>query len=208
MRPDEREAAWLHASLPSYQRKLRSALALIAHVRAQHGGLFVAFSGGRDSSVLLSLVRQVDPAIEARISLRPASQVLDDLPHVLTWWRKQGQLIRESHQWCDNVVDIVAGAASHWVALHHLRAELGTGALLGLRKQESRERRRSLTRFGPVHRYETGPLAGAYRVAPLANWDWRDVAARIATHELPLRERGPTPCRGPHSIYPDAAQWA
>lgn len=174
----QRAAQLAHWRSAAMARRVEEASRIISDAARTAGGrVYVTFSGGKDSSVLLHLAHQLLGPIEARIILWPESDVISNFGQVLDGWRQRwpGVTIREVHLFRDSVGDAVA---DRWDALH----DDGGAYLIGLRADESRARMMTLKAHGVIHRMASGLL----RVAPLAWWRTADVAAYTTAHDLPL----------------------
>lgn len=185
-----------HAASPAYRRRLDAAVACIAHGLTLCRDPYVAFSAGKDSSVMLHLVRAQRPEIPARLLTSGETRCLHaNLDDVLAWWRARGAHIEEI---CADRV-----FAEGWTgASFHAQRMAGRGDLrrllpgdhdavfLGLRAEESGRRRIALSRRFPGTRHATRtitvPGRRMLRIAPLADWTVDDVAAYVTVHQLPM----------------------
>lgn len=177
MRPEERERGRLRAKLGVFQRRLSSARAIIAEGLALAPDSYVAFSVGKDSGVVLDLVREQQPEVEARFLRWPETALIDDYDHVIAAWRSRGAHIRELSLTRDRSWE---ANPDKWRQLAALTPT--AGLFLGLRKDESRVRAMSLGRYGPIHRLADG----RWRFAPIWDWSTEDVLAWTVTRDLPL----------------------
>lgn len=159
-------------------RRVAEASGVITQAAAQSGGrLYVAFSGGKDSSVMLHLAHQILGPVEARIILWPESDIISNFGAVISAWRERwpGVAIREVHLYREDSGDTVS---DRWDALHdECRAYL-----IGLRADESRARLITLKTHGVMYR----TVAGLLRASPLAWWRTADVAAYTIAKDLPV----------------------
>lgn len=189
----------LHARLPAFQRRVARAKEIIAEGLKICRNPYVAFSGGKDSEVVLHLVIQ-------------------QKPDVMVIWLHQGTEFPDTEQ-------IVAKLAAEWnLNLHieyvkpgllELLEEYGAyglpektkyrngdiarrlirepslrlakefnldGVFMGLRKQESRSRRIFLGTCSEIHltKYD-----GLWHINPIADWQAEDVWAYINSLGLP-----------------------
>lgn len=177
MRDGERSAALLLARLPAHRRQVERAREVVRRTLEQHAPAYVAYSGGKDSTVLLHLARTVAPTIEARILLWPESHLLGNFDEVVDRWRALGATIHAVRQTRASFRERSPDKWRYLDAIGPIRS-----VLIGLRARESSIRRMSLRRFGVAHRRSDGIV----RVCPLAGWSTMDVAAVIAAHDLPL----------------------
>jgi phosphoadenosine phosphosulfate reductase len=172
--------AWSHR--PEFAVLVQDTLATIKqHVDA--GKCMVAYSGGKDSTVLLHLALQVDPYIDVFLwdqgtYLMPREVHLEILANA----KKLGvkNFIVESAK-VQNKPEIVfnpdlwgVSHRTHYAVIGKLRRERGwMTQFVGLRAEESCSRKRVCSK----------PRRG--EVYPLDKWGWRDVWAYIVSRDLP-----------------------
>ena len=155
----------------------------------------VAFSAGKDSTVLAHLVHSVDPTVPWRISTFGETRLVhSDLDEMLDWARRLGACVIEDRQ--DYVFD---GRDLSWwdqldwgVPVECVRELNSPGVdlvFLGLRREESAKRRRALSMYRTpgyppwTYRYKGEPKL--IRCAPLATWKTSDIEAYILREKLP-----------------------
>lgn len=185
MTPLERAGHLVHARSRGFLRRLDAARTAIAETLRRAERPYVAYSAGKDSTVLLWLVREQAPAVPAWLLTREESRTLHgDLDAMLRWWRHRGASIHET------ACAAVGRGGEDWAAHERnavpIRALAPAGhdaVLLGLRAAESRGRRIALAN-GPLRtiRHQGGTIL---RSAPLARWSTADVAALLVAHDLP-----------------------
>lgn len=186
----------LRFRLPSFQRRVATALRLVEAWLVTCRRPYVAFSGGKDSLVTLALVQRVAgvavPAVWSDDELEfpeqapyvPAACAALGVPLLVVcshtqhggWFRSWS----DQPYWRAPLPDAIWTGAEYsdrWLA------EQGyDGTALGLRRQESARRRTYLT--GRHRLYQT--VAGAWRCHPLAGWTTDEVYALIAGWALPV----------------------
>lgn len=172
-----------------------------AHL-ARHDG-YVAFSGGKDSLVVLDLARRVDPDVPVVFfdSGLDYPETYDYLYELVDRWRLDLHRIPTHPPLLDVLADsglwdhhTPTDAAAAAVDLHEVlitgparRAHqlLGPGELWGVRADESTARRMLYTRGG----LRGGVITradGTTAYGPIWNWATTDVWAHIARHRLPV----------------------
>lgn len=163
-----REAFLSHARTRDYWRRVREAEDVIRGVLDSSQRPYVAFSGGKDSTVMAHLV-------------------LDQRPGVLVWhawsiWRPP-----EVEAEIDSIAQALGvqryrvvrglGGRLHGQHVPRLLEEGHDRVFVGLRSEESGKRRRRIAR-----RLYITDIPESW---PLASWTWMDVWAYIVAHDLP-----------------------
>jgi sulfate adenylyltransferase subunit 2 len=225
------ERARLYAKLPVYRRRLAQAMAIIEEGLERCDSPYVACSFGKDSAVVLHMVRQLVPDVQARFISWPETELLGDYERVMGEWRALGADIRVlnlSRKTLDEKV------ADRWLQLQAV--EPADGYFSGMRKEESRARRVILNSQGAIAYIKQ---SGTVRICPIADWKTEDVAAYVVEHDLPtlkaykdhgfetrtasrvpraafsireqaleqLRQDDPAAYRQLEQMYPEVAQW-
>lgn len=163
------------AKLPQFRQKVARSQEVIQQA-LEIGQSYCAISWGKDSTVLLHMVQQFYPNILAAYHAHIERDMISNYSEVIFAYTSKfstNLLLIETTQSDGNI-----GVA---MDLHRNYPV----CFLGLRAEESINRRRSLKSYGLIHQYTTGNLAGSYRVCPLGWWGWRDIWAYIVTNELP-----------------------
>jgi 3'-phosphoadenosine 5'-phosphosulfate sulfotransferase (PAPS reductase)/FAD synthetase len=189
-----------YAKTQGFVRQLDSARRKISRALELSSSPFVSFSAGKDSSAMLWLVWEQRPDIHALALLGPESYMLHrDLGQVLEWWRQQWPastlldvlLDPQAETWKEGY-----DKTRHKWSFLHSRGDYD-GVFVGLRAEESDNRRRAFRRFRipgeprGFYRYSenrTDAQAGRYRFAPLCDWREHDVGALLALHDIALLE--------------------
>lgn len=158
--------------MPEYKFLVRKTSSFISWALKQVQNPYVACSFGKDSAVMLHLIRQINPDIQVRfIRWKNETEHIDNYDEVISKWGKlnleQIELSRET--------------------LSDKRAERYQTSgydsyFIGLRQQESTGRRITLKKDGKF--YKT--MAGIIRIAPLSIWKDEDIAAYVFSHDLPI----------------------
>lgn len=168
----DRKSALLYAKTNGYKRLKEKTMQLIEATLEKGSNPYVACSFGKDSSVLLHLLRSIRPDIPAIFVCYPETPLLDNYEDVITRWGVGLKLIR-----CEVTANIEAEVNERDI-LPHFAKQLGLEkAYIGLRKEESVGRRIYLSGYDPF----TG-----LNVCPLANWKLADVTACIFENDIPM----------------------
>lgn len=185
-----------YARLPAFRRRVDRALAVIAEA-AQIGTIGVSFSAGKDSTVLLDLVRQVQPA--ARVAFFDSGceypWTYDLVAHYEVETVKPQmslpEMCRHGGYWgYENPADpeaefdfmgfLVVEPAVRFSVLNDLAV-----SAIGLRAEESAGRRISLLKRGELYWVAERQL---WHLCPLAYWKHADIWAYIAHRGLRYNE--------------------
>lgn len=183
----------LRARLGAYRRLVARSEAHVRDALATIDRPYVSFSGGKDSLVVLDLVRRQHPDITAiwiddeleypeQPEYIPALCATVDVQlYVKTGTQLHAGWFRS---WSDEPFwrDPLPGTLVTRESIRTLAPALGfDGVLLGLRADEARHRRIREARWGPLHRIADG----TWRANPLRGWTTADVWAYIAERGLP-----------------------
>lgn len=169
--------ARLHQKLETHQRRVAQAQDIIAKSLEVCGNPYVACSFGKDSSAMLHLVLCYAPSIEVRFLRWTESQMLDDFDRVIEWWLNRGINLHIIDMHRDSIDE---KAGDRWQKVEEFSP--CDGYFIGLRADESRGRRITLSKDGEIYVRKDGMV----RLAPLAWWRTIDVAAYTLAHDLPM----------------------
>jgi phosphoadenosine phosphosulfate reductase len=182
--------AW--ARLPAFQRRVARALAVVERA-ARLGAVGVCVSGGKDSTVLLDLVRRVLPGAPAawydsgaeltgtrELVASYGAEVIPVEPSLPELCRRGHYWGHEGHTGPTEAIDFEEALV--YAPARRFRARHGLAVLaLGLRAGESGGRRASARARGEL--YWCG-YDGAWHLCPLAWWGEDDVWAYLASRGL------------------------
>lgn len=188
-----RERYRLRAKLSIYRRRVDRALGII-HDALAIGPAYVAFSGGKDSSALLHLVRSIAPETPAFfydsgaetpgtweiIHQTPNVQVIRPLRDIVELARAGGMFGAEGGDEPIFPEEIRYYLIEEPAA--RVRAMGYRVTFLGLRQEESRAREISLKRRGAIYQRQDGAIIAC----PLRDWEGADVFAYLFAHDIPI----------------------
>jgi len=193
----ERAGYLAHSKTERFSRSLERANALIREMLWRREQPYVAFSCGKDSSVLLWLVLQHRPNITARILTSGETRLLyPDIDDVLRWWREGFPSLHLEEVLVDRVFtpewsDVTwtqQRKAGRRDILQYL-PQGRDGVFLGLRDAESNRRRMATRKMGPLRQYRASRrdnLGETWVCCPLASWTTKDVFALLTRENIPL----------------------
>lgn len=192
----EQEPYRLHAKLPIYERRKAEAQRIIRGALEHMQRPYIAFSCGKDSSVLAHMVLQIDRSIPLRFLSSGETRLVHNVDEVLSFFRDLGAEIQEinidrvfTDEWINATWTEQRKAGRHDLELLNDRSF--DGMFMGLRAEESRARKISLYQNQTIglppfcYRYISGKRESMFRCCPLARWTTKDVGAYIVEHGLP-----------------------
>lgn len=171
---NKKQVALLHSKLKIYQSRLKQARFVVKEALGLDKKSYVAFSGGKDSTVVLSLVREQCPDVIGIWS--------DDewfLPETLAYVERTENIhrIRTNAYHCEWF-----SVAGDWNGIPEYAKSLNYEMVfLGLRQEENSYRQKHLRKFGPLFFARSDDC---WHCNPIAGWTWQDVWAYIYSNDL------------------------
>ncbi len=189
--PPARRARFLaHAALPACARRVARAETRVAEWLACVRNPYIAVSSGKDSTVILDLVRRQRPEtpalyIDADCSFPETIAWLDATPNLIRFPADEPFLDTLARHGLEGGADLDRATmqSTVWGPIRRLVAEYAfDGVCYGLRAEESRQRRLHAHTRGALFQYKRD---GLWACQPI--WDWRydDVWAYIVQRNLP-----------------------
>lgn len=166
------------SKMPQFQRKVEQAKSTIREALAI-APAYVACSWGKDSTVLLHLCQQVQSDIPAYFLGHSEQDLISNFSEIaFRYCEKFNPNYQEIRLAPEDEKqyrpDKIKWALSNIEGIPPL-------ALIGVRAEESINRRRSVHRHGLIYQYKSGN----YRCFPLAFWSTNDIWAYIVNHNIP-----------------------
>lgn len=179
-----RDACRLHAQTAAYRLRVAQTERLVATALERGSHPYVACSGGKDSTVLLDIVRRIAPQVDAIYG--------DDewrLPETDTFLASIPNLRRIAQPHIQHAPWFTAHtggppANAEWIeTTEALAAHLGYDLVfLGLRMDENVRRRILIRTRGMLFAHTHAPF---WTCCPLAAWSVRDVWAYLLSRDIP-----------------------
>lgn len=182
------------AKMIQYKRKVHDTFQNVSEMLSISKNPYVAFSCGKDSSVLADIVLSINPSVKCRFVSSGETRIVHNVDDVIQYFvDKYHADIEEinidrvfSEEWKDATFDEQRKAGRS--DIQRIDNSLYDGVFMGLRKSESRGRKISLS----VHRKNDLPLnmykyaeRDFYRMCPLADWKTEDIGAYLLTNKIP-----------------------
>lgn len=179
----------LHATLPVYRRRVAQAEARVDAWLQLASNPYIAVSSGKDSTVILDLVRRLRPQtpavyFDADCSYPETLAWLDATPGVIRYAADEPLLDTLARHGLDggDELDRATMESTVWGPIRRLLAEYGfDGVCYGLRAEESRGRRMNAYTRGAVFQYKRD---GVWACQPIWDWSYSDVWSYIVTNNL------------------------
>jgi len=191
--PTFRRAMKLHARSPSFLKRVTDTQSEISKIIVFHPypQTYIAFSGGKDSMVLLHLAETTtnNKIIcyhwdygSRLIPRKIKTEILQNLKTIMPTARI---IIRSRPSQATSRNDPATGYRAFFATLAMLTKERGwTAGLVGFRAEESCTRTRRVEQAGSNGEWHSGQKCRLYY--PIRNWSWQDVYAYLITRDLPI----------------------
>lgn len=205
MQTHERETYRLHAKLPVHARRIERAKRIVREAMDRVPGIWgVGLSGGKDSIVLAHIcceagwdgplfhyytaeIPEENTMMALAVGRRLNREVItEEIEGDWALWEKAGRAFFEPET--DLERKLMSGQSARYkrqiadaVAAHGL-----VGLFWGLRKDESRARRITISKYGTIYKAAS---RNEWTAHPLSDWTGRDVWAYLVAHDLPWLER-------------------
>lgn len=191
----DRQTCALYAKLNVHVRKVGKTTKLVQEMLSIVKNPYIAFSCGKDSSVLADIVLQLNPRVKLRFISSGETRILHNVDDVISHFqRKYNADVEEinfdrvfSEEWKDASFDEQRKAGRR--DIQTIDNSQYDGVFMGLRIEESRGRSISLKMHQssglPKYMYQYVDKK-YYRMCPLADWKTEDVGAYIVSHGLPV----------------------
>lgn len=193
------ETCRLHGRSRQHAYRLSQSRGIVTQALKYMSRPYIAFSCGKDSTVLAHMVLEIDSTIPLRFLSSGETRLVHNVDTILGYFNERGATIQEinidrvfSEEWKDATWDEQRKAGRG--DLEELNAGNWDGIFMGLRTQESRTRKISLAKnqtpgLPPFcFCYKTGKRKNMIRCCPIARWETIDVGAYLIANDLPWLE--------------------
>lgn len=191
----DQKTCLLWSKMPQYTEKLKRTSEAISQMLRISAHPYIAFSCGKDSSVLADLVLSIDPSVTCRFISSGETRIVHNVDDVIRHFTERyGALVEEinidrvfSVEWEKATFDEQRKAGRR--DIQRIDNHGYDGVFMGLRKEESRGRKISLSFHKTdglpdgMYRYSDRDF---YRMCPLADWKTQDIGAYIAVNNIPM----------------------
>lgn len=171
--------ALLFATMPQHRALVRRTIGFIKESLSKVSNPYVACSFGKDSSVMLHLVRTLAPDMPIKFVTHPETRLLGNYDEILSWW--QGANIQEIYLHRDHAKETRGNTQRD-----ALEQGENDSFFVGLRADESKGRALTLKTHGMFHKQKR---TGKIRICPVAWWSEKDVIAYTHVHGIPLLKK-------------------
>ena len=181
MKESDVELFMLHSTMPSFINKVRLGKQVISEFLEKCSNPYVAWSTGKDSTVVLGLTREVKDDvvavhIDSGVELPGTDEIRESVSNVIHFKTERPFL-----ELADEFgLESKETRKSRFVKQLE-DSYLFDGVLMGLRADESRTRKQNAKR-GMIYQREDG----MWTCNPILHWSMRDVFAYLLSRELPI----------------------
>lgn len=172
----DEKSALLYAKMPEHKFLVNKTVSFIRWALSKVQNPYLACSFGKDSSVMLHLVFNQFPNIHVKFLGKSETDLIDDYSGIIEWWIKRNVLIERI-----TYLGWLEGGTKKGIA-KNMQAEEHDSFFVGIRKDESVARRITLKKDGKFFKMKDGKI----RIAPLADWATKDIAAYMILNNLPV----------------------
>lgn len=178
-----------HGRTIAHKKRVAQAQTRIAEWLSIVSNPYIAFSTGKDSTVVLHLVRSlkldaVAVYFDADSCLPESHEMLERTPHVIRYETDEPLLDTIARVGFDNPdrLDDATMQSTVWGPIKRLIADYQfDGVVFGLRANESRGRRLNAWTRGAIYQYKRD---GVWCCQPIWDWQHKDVWAYILSNEI------------------------
>lgn len=181
----------LHARLPGFKRKVIKSKAIIREFLTISKNPYIAWSTGKDSTVVLGLTRELKniPAvhIDSGVELPGTKETREKVGNVIHYTTNELFLDIAEEYGLNSKETRKSRFVKEFEKKHNF-----DGVIMGLRTEESNARKYNAKR-GPIYQKKDG----IYVCNPILNWTMIDVFAYLFENDLPIHPhyliKGPFP---------------
>lgn len=189
----DKKTCLLWSKMPQYQEKLSITIENVSEMLKVSKNPYIAFSCGKDSCVLASIVLSINPSIKCRFISSGETRIVHNIDEVMNFFRRRYAADIEeinidrvfSKEWETASFDEQRKAGRK--DIQNIDNRGYDGVFMGLRKEESRGRKISLSFHKSdilpknMYKYESREF---YRMCPLSDWITEDIGAYLETNHI------------------------
>ena len=180
----------MHARLPVFAARVARAEARVAEWLTLAHHPYIAVSSGKDSTVILDLVRRQRPEtpavyLDADCSFPETYEWLDATPNVMRFQADEPFLDTLERHGLEggSKLDRATMQSTVWGPVRRLHDQYGfDGSCYGLRAEESHGRHMNAVTRGAIFQYKRD---GVWACQPIWDWKYADVWAYIVSRDIP-----------------------
>lgn len=175
----------------AFRRRVERAEERVAKWLSMTSRPYIAFSGGKDSSCILHLVRAQRPDtpavyIDADACFPEVSRLLDETPNCIRYPASEPFLVTLARCGINNdkLGDITMQTTVYEPVERLVAENRFDGCCYGLRAEESKHRRKHAQVRGAIFKYKSR-CRGVIACQPIYDWTYNDVWAYIVANDIP-----------------------
>ena len=170
--------ALVYASLKQFKYLVEKTDNFIKESLSKVENPYLACSFGKDSAVMLHLVLKHKPDIKVIFAYAAETELMDNYSEVISDWFILNPSINLEKLFCEREPD---GRTHSTEKMSNHMKGLHDSYFVGLRAQESKGRRFTLTAHGTFFKMQDGFT----RICPIAFWSQRDIEAYCVAYDIP-----------------------
>jgi predicted phosphoadenosine phosphosulfate sulfurtransferase len=175
----EKEAR-LYATMPEHKALVNKTKGFIKWALERVKNPYLACSFGKDSSVMLHLVRDVYPYVPVVFVSRVETNLVDNYEEIISAW---GDINLHQVNFNQDTLQFINKSVIR-TAMEAIKYDYDS-YFIGLRAEESNGRRITLKKDGMFYQMADG----LKRISPIAFWKTKDIAAYCVANDIPTLDK-------------------
>lgn len=173
----EKQKGLLYAKMPEHKYLVEKTKNFINWSLRQVSNPYVACSFGKDSAVMTDIILSIAPNTRIVFAISEETYLIDNYDEVIKDWDARHPSMNLTILYCEREED----GRTHTADKMTSNTEHDS-FFVGLRKDESRDRRISLLHNGKFYKNKNGKI----RICPMSDWKTKDIMAYIYSNNIPL----------------------